>query len=262
MSKLSLIPKGVVIAMQAALVSLVLLAIVPIASGGLEVNIESGPDIDYDDHFLRISLVGNADADIYFNITDFRYDIIITSGGQVMNVFESDSMTISRKGVTPIDMDASVPLTSVLMMLLLCVDESDMILTVNTSASTLGGMISLSASADTVFAGDIASTGSMTVEDNELRIPFSIPVSELTGKIFAEDVVISIGDTTIYVDCDDNGVLSLIDVRIVSSGGSVMDDIENAYSVSYDGSAPETLTAEQKGLITGTLAILYERWGA
>ena len=277
MSRLSLIPKGVVIAMQVSLVSLILLATVPLALGGLNVDIESGPDVNYDAsvHELVVSLKGQAHADLYFDITGFRYDISITSGGERMYVYGSDDMGISRKGSTSVGMDASVPLMSALMMLLLCVDSDDMILTIEAKGSTLGGMLSLKACSDIVLAEDVVSssvnvTGADIGSFKELNVTFFVPSSDLADEIFGPGgIVIDVMDGSdvvatfaVVVSPSAGGY----DITVnISSSDPLIGAIEGARSsnggidVEYDG-APSELNKGQTDLIVGTLKILYGRW--
>jgi len=274
MSKLSLIPKGVVIAMQASLVALILLAVVPIALGGLEVD-AGDPEIDYSDYALTVTLEGDAHSDLYFEIS-IRYNVSITSGGEMMLVYGSDSKTIPRNGNASIDMDAKIPLTSVIMMMLLCVDESDMIMTVEARASTLGGMLTLSAGTDTVIADEILSvdnkgiavTGADIENFTELKTKFTLPSSDLSDSIFgkaAGSVLIKIGGFECRMDWTYASDDYTITVNIDGTGSSVIDDInsernaDGSVGVSYDGTS-SSLTSEQTDLIVRVLSVLYERW--
>jgi len=275
MSKLSLIPKGIVTAMQIALVSLILLAVVPIALGGLDVDME-GPEIRYENHSVIVSLDGSANSDLYFDINGFRYDISITSGGERMHVHGSDGMTIPRNGSTSIGIDVDIPLTSVIMMLLLCVnDENGMIMTIDAGASTLGGMLSVSASVDRVIAGDVVgiieADGTDIGSFDELRAHFSVPSSELSDILFGPGTpvsMIAIGDMVIHITdlTTGAGVYDITLIITASAGGSITDDLTDAMDAggrvhaTYDGSSPVELTKEQTDLIVNSLNILYQRW--
>ncbi|MCL2143815.1 MAG: hypothetical protein FWH44_06140, partial [Methanomassiliicoccaceae archaeon] len=256
MGKLSLLPKIIVTAMQVTLVALILLAVVPLAMGGLNVDGYDDSEINYDPstHKVTVHLEAEITTDLYFDITGFYCDAVITAGGESV-LIHSVEMDIPKNGTTPFKFDAEIPVTTFVMMTLLAAEnDTDIVVTVNIRGSTLSGMITASVSVDTVITEDLGAV--ITVADDHIHAEFTVPDSEMLDDILKElpsgSVTIDIGGTICTVTYDPVTGKVVIDVTSSAPGTtSIIDDIEGARNsdgsvdVSYDGGPPVTLTEEE-----------------
>jgi hypothetical protein len=277
MSKLSAIPRGIVIAMHLALISLVLLATVPLALGGLDVKMVGDPEVKYEDYSIKVSLTADVTTDLYFDITGFSCDVSVTFGGQTLDV-PGEAVTISKKGSTRINVDVEIPLTSVLMMMLSSAsyDDQDIILTVVIKGSTLGGMISTSVKVDTVIADGIVRDDILVNDPDHLKVKFTMPSgSGLLEDIFGSGpIAITIGEpgkevtftVNTYPRGADDPFVIILDM-VSSAGSSLIADLEAVLvaggdvTVTYGGNTYTfKLTEEQLRFIINMLKTLHERW--
>ncbi|MCL1905098.1 MAG: hypothetical protein FWG19_03125, partial [Methanomassiliicoccaceae archaeon] len=119
---LYLIPKGVVVAMEVALVALILSATVPIALGGLDV---SDPEVntEIDGQMIKVNFSAHLSTDLYFDITDLHMDLVFASGDNSYSV-QGAGHDIPKNFDGRIELEAEMPLI-VGMMILLCAVSDD-----------------------------------------------------------------------------------------------------------------------------------------
>ena len=269
---LYLIPRGVVIAMEAALVALILLATVPIATGGLDV---SDPEVDteIDGQMIKVNLSAHVRTNLYFDVTDLHLDLALSSGDNTYSV-PGASHNIPKNFDGRVELEAEMPLIMGMMILLCGVsdgtdDDHDVILTVSAGASTLGGMISVSVDIGLEVAAGIDGTITIGAGDKTVKAKFTVPGSDILDDIFASGtwpVTAAIGDLTCVISFTDNGDGTYeVSVDMTSSSGSVTDAIDNArnsdggVTITYGG-VTIVLTKEQTDLIVDILKMLCERW--
>ncbi|MDR0334530.1 MAG: hypothetical protein LBH69_01420, partial [Methanomassiliicoccaceae archaeon] len=119
-------------------------------------------------------------TDLYFDITGFRYDACLTSGGRTFFAAVTDVGTIRD---TKLEIREEIPLAALVMMMLCGVSgDADTVLSVGIRGSTLGGMISASARANTVIADIVR--GSVTVNDD-----LSVLNAEFTAAAEIGDII-------------------------------------------------------------------------
>ncbi|MDR2866313.1 MAG: hypothetical protein LBV13_02785 [Methanomassiliicoccaceae archaeon] len=265
MSVLSMVPRGIVIAMQVSLVALVLLAAVPLAMGGINVNAGDGAVVEYDDENYAVSVTLSAyitSSGLYFDITGFRCDVTIATGGKTV-LFDNEETTIPKNGTTSLVLDAEVPVATVMMMMLLAAsDDSDVIITVSLRGSTLGGMITASASTDAVVSERITD-GTVTIADDHIEATFKLPGSDILDDLLVipGSITFSIGDMSCTVTYDDVTKDVHIDVTC-APGSTIMDDIYDAMNadgsadILYDSIKTIELTKEQMDMIIEILRML------
>ena len=273
MSLLSTVPKVVIIAMQVALVSLVLLAAVPIAMGGVDVNVTKDPEIRYNDRSVEFSMEMVIDTDLYFDITGFGYSVYLTSGGQRFTIGEKDIGTIKHTTVT-IEEEISLAVL-VMMMVSGASSETDMVITVELRGSTLMGMISADVRVDTVITGAVSGTVTVNADGSELTAEFAVPVGEydiidlICDDVFGSGgtIVIEIGGVTITINAAPVGGSYVFTVDITcSSGSTILEDLEAALATAdADGyieikinGDPYTLTKADAEFIIAMLTPLLE----
>ncbi|MCL2607065.1 MAG: hypothetical protein FWD92_00695 [Methanomassiliicoccaceae archaeon] len=273
MSSLSAIPKTVVAAMQIALVALLLLTVLPMATGGLSIDVDDSTSMEYDEdtHTFTMRMSVNIDADLTFDITGFRADIWMTSGGNTFIVYESDIMTIPKKSSAEYTFYAEIPLTTVMMMMLGSLDHGNSVITVNIYASTLGGMISVAASVNIpiVDGGSPIVINDKEISENRLTAEFILPkngmIDTLLESMPSAALSGSIGNADFDLTIKSENEAYHVDLSI-SAAASLMYAVKDAprnelggINVNYGG-GNIMLTAEQTDLITGVLGMLYERW--
>jgi len=282
MGVLSAIPKGVVLAMQIALAALVVLAVVPIAAGGMQIDDLRSDLPEYENGVISVNAKATVTTDLYFDITGFGYDVSIVSGGNRITFAEEPGMTIPKKGSTDIDVQVEIPLTTVIMMLLLGVFSEDQQakIELKIGGSTLGGMISVSAEMD-VFAPNIVDVTEceidMTPDGNDIEymgLKFRIKIlSDIIDLIPDLNAKINIGGTEIIFSkakVPDPGKESERDIALswaAGPGEGILESIEAAVAagggdgidITYDdGSGPQDihLTKEQADLIVDILKMI------
>jgi hypothetical protein len=233
MGILSAIPKAIVIALQIALAALLVLAVVPLAIGGLDVSdIESEPP-EYEDGVITFNASATVNANLFFDITDFGYSVSIVSGDERISISEEPGITISKKGTTYVDIRMEIPLTTVMMLILLGAvtedQETRMELTVH--GSTMSGMISASATMDLLVptVADVSGPGVIltTDEDDIMSIDFDMEADLLSDflDMIPSWVKIEIGDTLIeFSKVADNK----IEITWTSASGGLIESIEDA----------------------------------
>ncbi|MCL2143485.1 MAG: hypothetical protein FWH44_04425 [Methanomassiliicoccaceae archaeon] len=269
MSLLSAVPRGIVIAMQVALAALVILAVVPIALGGVHVDVKDNAKIEYDvsGYAVTVSMRADIDADLYFDITGAGYIIYMTSGNETLPIYRQDLGTL---GSGSVDISRSIPLTVIVMMMLCGASgNSDTVVTMDIRGSTLGGMISAAARIDAPIAKITDGGGAITDGGgyDVLEASFKVKASELIEDMFKAGITIMMGDPINGTECTvtftDDGDHYLISVKIESSSGnSFIDDIgdtSGGVKVYYDGTEKE-LSEEDADLVVRIFEILYERW--
>jgi len=278
MGILSAIPKAIVIAMQIALAALLVLAVVPLAIGGLDVeDIEAEPP-EYHKGVITVSATATVNANLFFDITDFGYTVSVVSGDERIGIFEEPGMTISKKGTTYVKIEAEIPLTTVMMLLLLgAVDEDqDTRLELTIRGSTMSGMISASAQMDlfvptvvnadepvivTTPDGDDIVSLALKLETNVLsdimdlipswvKIEIGDTLIAFTKTTVGDDTVITINWTS---DDPDKGLMESIENAVAAGGGI---DIRITDSEGTD--VKIHLTKEQAQFVVEALKIIME----
>jgi len=233
MGILSAIPKAIVIALQIALAALLVLAVVPLAIGGLDVSdIESEPP-EYEDGVITFNASATVNANLFFDITDFGYSVSIVSGDERISISEEPGITISKKGTTYVDIRMEIPLTTVMMLILLGAvtedQETRMELTVH--GSTMSGMISASATMDLLVptVADVSGPGVIltTDEDDIMSIDFDMEADLLSDflDMIPSWVKIEIGDTLIEFS---KVAGNKIEITWTSASGGLIESIEDA----------------------------------
>ncbi|MCL1984129.1 MAG: hypothetical protein FWG58_01865 [Methanomassiliicoccaceae archaeon] len=268
---LSLIPKGVVIAMQAALVALVLLATVPIATGGLDIS-DTDVSTEIDGHVMKVDLSAHVRTNLYFDITDLHLDLTFSSGDNSFAVPGAEHI-IPKNFDGRMELETEVSLMTGMMMLLCGVsddpnDSYDVVMTAGVGASTLGGMISVHVDIDIVVAGDIGGTITVGDDKSTMKAEFTVHGSDILDEISAADwLSVSVGDLGCTVSFIKNGEDYDITVDMTSSSGPLADAVDNArnsdggVTITYGGDTA-VLTKEQTDLIVGILKMLCERWSS
>jgi len=270
MSLLSAIPRGVVLAMQLALVSLVLLATVPIATGGVQID-NADPEVKFDDttYTVKVDMTASISTNLYFDVTGFSAGVSLSAGDQCFELYRINDMTIPRKG-TDIALSGTsheMPLmTFVTMMVYGAFRDENVVLVLDIRGSTLSGMMSMSTSVSTVVA-DI-SDGSMTLTSDSLSASFTVPASELIEEIFASGstITIDIGDPhtlTCTVTLGPGGVIT-VTMDVIPPATSLIEALETAIAgavdgkvkVYYDGNEVE-MTLEQVTAMISMLELMY-----
>jgi hypothetical protein len=283
MSLLSTVPRVIVIAMQVALAALVILATVPLVLGGIEVNVTEKAEISYEDHALRIGMSADVSANLYFDVTGLRYGAYISSGGMVVPLRKDKEITTHGTVV----IEERVPL-AILAMMTVCGASAncDTIISVDIRGSTLGGMISGSARADTVIADVIGRGDAIMNADatgygsfNYFEMVFTVSVADddnetIIDMMFGPGVTIAIGgfectvssvaSATVADAYDITAVMTSSEHRM-SPGLSLIGDLTKVSEettgdirVCYDG-IERTLTKAELGCIIDILKILYGR---
>jgi len=274
MSLLSAVPRVVVAAMQIALVALLVFTVIPIAAGGLNVDINDSAGMEYDEetHTFTMQVSVNIDADLAFDITGLRVDAWMTSGGQKLLVYESETMTVPKKSSDTYTFELNIPLTTVMMMMLTTLDDHGSYMTVNVYASTLGGMISVSAGINIPVAYD-AEFPEIEKELTEegLTVSFNVPNEGMIGDLFEtiseKNVSGMIGNAEFRFEMITDGDEYAVKLEMLSTtDDSLIDSVRDAprngqggINVDYGGNIVE-LTEEQTDLIISVLNMLYERW--
>jgi len=268
MGILSSIPKGIVIAMQVALAALVVMAAVPIAAGGIDVeNLETNLDYVDDEFLVRVSISAALKTSLFFDITGFGYSVSFTSGSETLPVFNSENVTIPRNGTAEIDERADIPLTTLIMMMLLGASSGHPGVDVNLAVrgSTLGGMISASAdvSVMAISITDVLKTMVPHGTDDMDSLYMEFNIHTLPGDIFPPsglDITVTIGGTVCTFKVTSSG-----DVTVTwnSSGDGIINDImtnttDIGISITYNGNSSE-LTKGQADLIVDVLTIIHGR---
>ncbi|MDR0778265.1 MAG: hypothetical protein LBE48_02340 [Methanomassiliicoccaceae archaeon] len=207
MSKLSLIPNGVVIAMQAALVILVLLAAVPIAMGGISADSEEGAKISYDNtkNTLAVGFDADVRTNLYFSVDGFSCNIYVESGDMCVISGGIGDITIPGSGSSRIFVNEEIPFIAVVMAMLYgsSFGDDETAVIIEVAGSTLGGMISLKADVRTVVAE--TSLTSLTMKGvsadtvNQLNASFTVQKNDLTEQMFGTARTMKTGDLTIAV---------------------------------------------------------------
>ena len=262
--------------MQIALAALVVLAVVPIAAGGMDINdIEAGPPA-YDDSIITVSVTATVTTNLYFDVTGFGYTVSIVSGGERISVSEEPGMTIPRKGTTDIDILAEIPLTTVMMVLLLgaVTEDQETRIELTVRGSTLGGMISVSAEMD-ILVPTIANIAEPDIEltsDGGDIESMSLGLrTEVLSEIIAsipDNVKIIIGGTELIFSKTSSGSETDIELSwTAASGKGIIESIEEAIAaaggdgidIMIDGyTDPIHLTKEQAELIVDVLKMIME----
>jgi len=269
MSLLSTVPKVIVIAMQVALAALVILATVPIALGGVHVNVTEPAEITYDDYAVRVTMAADVDTDLYFDITGFRYNVYVSSGGRTFLAGGEDIGTVKN---TNIRISAEIPF-AVLAMMMLCgtPDDPDLTVSADLRGSTLGGMISASARVDAVVAdiGNIIVTVNEDMSELHAGLTVDADIGSIADDIFGHGtVIVKIGDVTITVapGIYTDGSYTVV-VTVTCSSGPIIEALEKALenasedgvTVYYDGTEYK-LTEEDVKEIIEILKMLYGRY--
>jgi len=282
MSLLSAVPRGIVLAMQVTLVALVLLATVPMALGGIDVDVKDDAEIKYDASTcsIRVNLEADISTDLYFDITGFSYAVYFNAGGKTFIVCEEDVGTIKRNGTTTVNVNGEVPLVLLAMTMLSgASDGSDASIVANIRGSTLAGMISASISVGTSVA-NVIDDAVITITDygfgsDVLDAAFKVGASEILEEIAGSapggKFVITIGKApgpvvTCEVTLTDDGAGGFdIETNIISSvGGSLTDALETIADAVAGGTVdgecngvPFTLTEDQLTFATEMLMVVY-----
>lgn len=265
MSLLSAIPRGVVLAMQLALVSLVLLATVPIAMGGVQID-NADPEVKFDDttYTVKVDMTASISTNLYFDVTGFSAGVSLAAGDQCFELYRINDMTIPRKG-TDIDLKGTSHeislMTFVTMMVYGAYCGENVLLVLDIRGSTLSGMMSMSTSVSTVVAD--MTDGSMTMTSSSLSASFTVPASELIEEIFAGGpVTIKIGDLECTVTLGPGGVIT-VTMDTGASGASLIEALEAAIAaatgdtvtVNYNGT-DYTMTKEQVTAMISMLGLM------
>ncbi|MCL2786502.1 MAG: hypothetical protein FWD81_04705 [Methanomassiliicoccaceae archaeon] len=244
MGRLSLIPKGVVTAMQVALVALVLLAAVPIATGGLDVTGgETNVSYDDSDHTITFEMDMSAGTSLYFEI-NAAYDVSLRAGNVTVPLYEGERV-IPSSGTAVLSGEADMPLVCfIMMMVCAAANGSDVTVIGDLKCSTLGGMLTLSASVVTVIA--TISNIDLDVDDIEMNISFTVS-GDITDSIFGSGISeIVIGDVIISISSSSTG--DAYDAVITMDAGGIpltealeaaADAAADDVPVTYDGVAYE-----------------------
>lgn len=247
MSKLSAVPKVIVKAMQIALISLVLTAAVPLATGGLSIS-DGSAGITYGGNTMSVDVKANIGTDLYFDVTNFRCDVRVSSGDCVVT-FAGPGATIARNGNTPLDISAEISLIDLMVIMLFGASDGDAELTVTMDlrGSTLAGMLSLRSSVDIVVACITAGNVEISDDGCELTAEFVILKNGLFD-IIIDDIMnefdaggkmrISAGDLTFTVKMEDTADGHSVFAEIVSSAGTLADaigDLMNSVPTDADG---------------------------
>jgi len=277
MSLLSAVPKAVVAAMQVALIALLVLTVIPVATGGLNIEVDDSDGTEYDEgtHTFTMRMSVNIDADLNFDITGFRADVRMASGGSTFIVYESEIVTIPKKSSGTYTFDMKIPLTTVMMMMLASLDDHDSVVIVNIHASTLGGMISVAASIGTPIVDDTefpAEIYHKEFGDNKMEATFTVPGGGMIGTLFeslpanAMNVSGMIGNAAFELEVISSGEEYIVAVRMESTDDPLIESIDHARSgdggvnVDYDDIGIVKLTKEQTDLMVNLLNMLHERW--
>lgn len=267
MNLLPLLPRCIVIAMQASLVALVLLATVPIAMGGVNVDVKQPAELNYADYELTLTMAADVSADLYFDLTGFRYGVHLVSGDSRLFISGEDLGTVHD---TAVEVDAAVPLVTLVMMMLRGASyDCDTSISVNIGGSTLGGMISGTARADIPIADNVGGSISVNGDLSALSAHIIVSRSDLLLQIFGPGVTIQIGDLICTIAFTDNGDTFDISVAFGSSSGRPLTDIINdsrktdgSVDVYYDGAAAKELKKEYVDFTICVLELLHGRHGA
>jgi hypothetical protein len=259
MSRMSLIPPGVVIAMQAALVILVLLATVPIATGGIRVNSDDGANITYNDPkgVLEVGFDADISTNLYFSVDGFRCDVYIVSGDICVGVYNEDDITIPGKGSASVSVHADIPMITVIMMMLYGPSSgyNEAAIVFDVRGSTLGGMISLDANVRTVIAETavsklVMSNGTSADTVNRLTATFSVQKNSITDQMFGSpSSKITIGDITVTMTSVPGPDGYDVNVIISVPAGKTLKGSIEAY-----------LSPEQAEALIKILRALYAEW--
>jgi len=278
MDVLSAIPKGIVLAMQVALAALLVLAVVPLATGGLDISdIETEPP-DYRDGVISFSAAATVNANLYFDITGFGYTVSVISGDERMIISEEPGIPISRKGATDIDIRAEIPVTTVMMMLLLgaVTEDHETRIELTVRGSTMSGMISASAQID-LFVPTVADADENIVLTTDKDDIVSMTLNLKTGvlsdilAVIPDHLEIDIGGTVItfsistadgetYITIDweiDDTVLTPVDGLIDGIEKAIADGGDDGIYIDIAGiGVPVHLTKEQAQFIVEVLKII------
>jgi len=275
MSLLSTVPRVIIIAMQVALVSLVLLATVPIAMGGVDVDVTKDPEIKYNDYSVEFSMEMVIDTNLYFDLTGFRYSVSLTSGGHTLSVVpETDLGTIKHTTVT---INGEIPLTTLAMMMVYgAASDTDTVMTVAIRGSTLMGMITADVKVNTVITDAVSGDVTVNADGSELSAVFTVPegaydlFDDIYDDIFGSGpIAIVIGGVEITIDATLAGGSYTFTVDVTcSSGSTILADLEAALAAAdADGNititingVTYTLTKAEVEFIIGMLKIMMEEY--
>ncbi|MDR0790936.1 MAG: hypothetical protein LBE47_00170 [Methanomassiliicoccaceae archaeon] len=264
MGKLYLIPAGVVIAMQAALVALVLLATVPIAMGGISVDSKDGASVSYDrgNNILRVDFEAEIRTDLNFSIEGFSCDVRMASGDIAIKLYGTGDITIPGNGATDLKVNAGVPLVTLMMMMMYgSLSDAETSAVIDVHGSTLGGMLSLAASVDTLITKtsltQIAMSGSNPspgINDvNYVSVTFTMQKNEMTDQIFGNSPPVNTvpGLNAFTVNTSQYASASAVTV-VMSSSSSLMQWIASTGAI--DGL--------HRAALTSIFVALYGEWSA
>ena len=208
MGVLSAIPRVIVVAMQIGLAALLVLAVVPLAIGGLDVSDIEAEEPEYEDGVITFSASAVVDANLFFDITDFGYSISIISGDERISITEEPGITISKKGTTDIIIKAEIPLTSVMMLILLgaVTEDTETRMELTVRGSTMMGMISASAQMD-ILVPTVANADEPDIElapggDDIISMSLNLTTDALSDilDMIPDHMEVEIGGTLITFD--------------------------------------------------------------
>jgi len=258
MGVLSAIPRAIVLAMQIGLAALLVLAVVPLAIGGLDVSDIEAEEPEYEDGVITFSASAVVDANLFFDITDFGYSISIISGDERISITEEPGITISKKGTTNIDIRAEIPLTTVMMLILLgaVTEDTETRMELTVRGSTMMGMISASAQMDllvpTIANADepeiLLTPGGDDIISISLELETDV-LSEILNMI-PDDIVINIGGTVITFSKTTVGDDTSIEFDWASAtpGKGLIESIEEAIAAAIAGGGDGGIDIEIMGI--------------